>query len=339
MKYIVKAFEWLIFIALIVILVATISPLLPTKDKLSTYSVASGSMEPTIPTGGLVATTGIDPKQIKVGDIITFTQPTNKDKVIVHRVVEINNTLSLSFKTKGDNNNATDTWTVSPSNILGKSLFSIPYLGFVVMWLKTPVGFAIGMGIPAIILVILQIKKIKQGIHEEVEKKTNEAFKKQYPHIFNLLFFALAVLVIPTKDVLAVFSSQATVNGINLSVLIPSVTPSVSPSLSPSPTPGGTTGGRNIIISGNGAGSTNTVTVNQSYNTSITQSNNTSVVNTISNSSSTGNNNITDTTNNQSSITTGNAESDSTSTTTTGVNTITTTTPSPTITPSITPMP
>lgn len=53
-----------------------------------TYSVLSGSMEPTYHTGSLIYVKKTDPQDIKVGDPITFVLDENLT-VATHRVIKI----------------------------------------------------------------------------------------------------------------------------------------------------------------------------------------------------------------------------------------------------------
>lgn len=283
MKILVTIIEWSIFFVLAGLVILIASSLLPTKDILSAYVVASGSMEPTIQTGAVVFTTKVNPKDIRTGEIVTFSEPTNPKNIIVHRVIAVNTKNNLAFKTKGDHNETADNWTVTPSEIKGKALFSIPYLGYVVSWLKTPSGFATGIGIPALILILLQAKKIKEGINDEVEKRTKEALlRKEVTERAKVSMIILSVLsfsiFLPAQKTFAAFTASATVTGISLQVDI-SQTPTPTPTLTPSPTPTQNNNGCDINISNTGGGSVNTVDCTSNSSTTINQSNQTTIIN------------------------------------------------------------
>src|SRR5690606_10758951 len=161
LSIILKVIEWLVFLALLVVLFLAASPLLPTKNIVATYVVSSGSMEPVIATGSVVITTPIDASQVKVGNVVTFLSPVDSTQTVIHRVVEIetDNEGIISFRTKGDNNDSIDNWTVPQDNILGLSRSSLPYLGYLISFLKTPMGFIVGIGVPALLLMIAQALK------------------------------------------------------------------------------------------------------------------------------------------------------------------------------------
>ncbi|MGG5462976.1 signal peptidase I [Clostridium sp. B9] len=98
-----------------------------------TYTILSGSMEPTINTGDLAVVRSAEVNEVEVGDIITFKYDGN---VVTHRIIEKN---EEGFITKGDNNNAEDTEVVTASDLIGKVLFRIPFLGYVTIFLAKPI--------------------------------------------------------------------------------------------------------------------------------------------------------------------------------------------------------
>jgi len=177
LKLVMSVIEWIIFIIMILIFFVLISPALPTKKFIATYVVASGSMEPTLKIGSIVFIQPVPIESLKMGNIITFASPTDSKNIVIHRIKSINNVnKTLSFKTKGDNNNAEDVWNVSPMHIKGRYLASVPYVGYITVLMKDPKMFALIIGVPTLILIIFQIKKIREGIEEEIQKRV---IKKQ----------------------------------------------------------------------------------------------------------------------------------------------------------------
>ncbi len=108
--------------------------------------VSSQSIQPAINYGDLIVMKGEQARNIEVGDVIAFNVPSPYDKLApsptVHRVVEkLTEDEKLYFRTKGDFNNEVDTWKVPAENVVGKyAEIKIPYTGFVIMFLKSPVG-------------------------------------------------------------------------------------------------------------------------------------------------------------------------------------------------------
>jgi len=225
-----QVLEWVIFVALFLLLLLTISPALPFSNIPRTYIVVSASMEPTITTGSLAFTTPAKPDQVKVGDIIAFTSPSNPKETILHRVIQIKENNPLRLKTKGDNNNTPDNWDITAGAILAKEIFTIPYLGHVGAFIRKPHGFALVIGIPALFIIMVQFLNIKKAISDEVERQLNEKLLKIKPKKrlhkktsppTTAIILLLTVLIgslgqIPTAN--ALFMDKVTVSGLNLSV-------------------------------------------------------------------------------------------------------------------------
>ncbi|MDX6408943.1 MAG: signal peptidase [Gaiellaceae bacterium] len=101
-------------------------------------AVYSGSMQPRIPVGGLVLDRAISPDEVRVGDVITFTDPYAKDRLITHRVVEILQTpRGPAYRTKGDANPGRDPWTIRLAGQVGRVAFSVPVAGYVLYYAHT----------------------------------------------------------------------------------------------------------------------------------------------------------------------------------------------------------
>ncbi|MEW9077509.1 signal peptidase I [Terrisporobacter glycolicus] len=105
-----------------------------------TYTVLSGSMEPTFKPGDLIITKNKNRCNIDVGDIVTFSDA--KGTVITHRIV---GELNEGYITKGDNNKVEDSDITNEENIIGKVVFHIPKLGFAMNFLSNPIVVAIEM--------------------------------------------------------------------------------------------------------------------------------------------------------------------------------------------------
>ncbi len=98
------------------------------------YIVLSGSMEPEINIGDIVITTDVKQEDIKVGDIISFEKG---NMMVTHRVTEIEEENGIvTYKTKGDNNNAEDLGVITYDDIVGKYNSKIPKLGHLVLFIQ-----------------------------------------------------------------------------------------------------------------------------------------------------------------------------------------------------------
>lgn len=131
----------------------------------SAYVVQSGSMEPALPTGSVVITQSLP--RYTVGDIITFGRA-GSDQLVTHRIVRKN---AEGFITKGDANNDIDPGTVLPEEIVGSARFTVPYLGYLVDFTKTPRGFVVMVVIPATIIIYEELKTISIEIRKSLKKR------------------------------------------------------------------------------------------------------------------------------------------------------------------------
>lgn len=94
-------------------------------------TVLSGSMEPGIQTGSIIAVKIAEDKiSYKEGDVITFLEA--EDFLVTHRITEVvKNGDSVLYRTKGDNNNAEDMNPVMAENVVAQYTgFTMPYVGY-----------------------------------------------------------------------------------------------------------------------------------------------------------------------------------------------------------------
>lgn len=91
--------------------------------------VLTDSMEDAIPARSYILVKAVDPRDIQVGDIITFysRDPAIAGSLNSHRVVEILGDHE-EFRTKGDNNLAADAYTVPASDVVARYVRNLPAL-------------------------------------------------------------------------------------------------------------------------------------------------------------------------------------------------------------------
>lgn len=104
------------------------------------YTVLTDSMVPEFSSGDMVFVKISDAKGIKTGDIITFNPSSGSDAYLTHRVTEkITNyqgTGVTCFRTKGDANNADDSFIIDEDRVIGKVQFHVPKLGVIVRFVQ-----------------------------------------------------------------------------------------------------------------------------------------------------------------------------------------------------------
>ena len=102
-------------------------------------AVYSGSMEPELHVGALALVKPVDSNVIRVGDVITFTDPRRPGRLITHRVIEVveREEGGLAYRTKGDANRNRDPWAISLPGKVGRYSFDVPYVGYALVYVKT----------------------------------------------------------------------------------------------------------------------------------------------------------------------------------------------------------
>lgn len=145
------------------------------------FTVLSGSMEPTYHTGALIYVREVDPFTLKAGDVITFLL--DEDTVATHRVVEVvpdeEDASVIRFRTKGDANETEDGSLVHYKNVVGTSVFTIPYLGYVANYIQKPPGIYVAICGGAILLILVFLPDIFSDGKKNEDKKETAARRKK----------------------------------------------------------------------------------------------------------------------------------------------------------------
>lgn len=97
---------------------------------MGSFVVESGSMEPSIRIGSLVyVDQSFDAKEIAPDEVIAFKIDGANAQACTHRVVT-NDIESQIVRTKGDSNKEIDATPIPYTDIIGRVVLSIPYLGY-----------------------------------------------------------------------------------------------------------------------------------------------------------------------------------------------------------------
>lgn len=167
-------FIYYILIAFIVaVALLLIVSTVPITGNVKVLTVLSGSMEPSIKTGSVVV---VKPAgEYKSGDVITFGPYSKTRAPITHRITEVKQVEGQEiYITKGDANDGPDSKETLKKDVVGKVLFSIPFLGYAVNFAKQPLGFALLIIVPASIIIFDELK----NIYGEIKKKKEEGGEK-----------------------------------------------------------------------------------------------------------------------------------------------------------------
>lgn len=160
-------------------------------------AVASGSMcilpgsycdgwshpfEHTLHVGDLIIVQGIDPKNIyaapyntsgRSGDIIVFHSPYGDDLIVHRAIIKREDDGSIFFTTKGDGNSGPDS-EIPASNVVGKVVMRIPWLGHIALFMRNSLGIYIVVALIVLLVVVEFVIPMLTKGKVKVEPKESE---------------------------------------------------------------------------------------------------------------------------------------------------------------------
>ncbi|ELZ38407.1 peptidase S26B, signal peptidase [Halorubrum saccharovorum DSM 1137] len=127
------------------------------------FVVLTPSMTPAIAPGDVVVVAERDPAAVAEGDVITFARGTG-DVPVTHRVIDVvDEGGTLAFETMGDANEGPDPGLVPAGNLVGVVTLTIPYIGYVIQFAGTQVGFVALVLLPFGLLAVTEVWSIVRG--------------------------------------------------------------------------------------------------------------------------------------------------------------------------------
>ena len=145
-----------LMLAFTLITFSVLAAAIPTFLGMDSFIIDGGSMRPAIPAGALVVAERVDPAIVQAGEIITFRHSTASSSPVTHRVVKVlreaNGTTNLL--TKGDANASADPEPVATDLPVSRMVYSLPYPGYVLEFLRTGAGKIVLIGVPALLLLL-----------------------------------------------------------------------------------------------------------------------------------------------------------------------------------------
>ena len=162
MKAVKKIWDWISGILVTVVVLLAIALVGVRVVGLQPYVVLSGSMEPTYHVGSLIYVKAVDYQELTVGDPITYM--VSQDTVVTHRIIEVlvdeEDPETIRYFTQGDANDVPDGSSVHYKNIIGKPVFSIPYLGYVSNYIQNPPGTYVSIAAGALLILLVFLPDI-----------------------------------------------------------------------------------------------------------------------------------------------------------------------------------
>ena len=178
MKTFAKIYGEVVYLMTLAIIVIGAVFAVPRLFGIAPYIVQSGSMEPLIGTGSVAFINHKD-TDVAVGDIVTYEIGNGETDILVtHRVVKKNS--DGTYTMKGDANDSIDIVTISPEQVVGTYVTSIPKIGYVVAGLNRPklyviAGFVVLLNVSSRIIDAL----MEDEDEDEEEEKPKPRKKKK----------------------------------------------------------------------------------------------------------------------------------------------------------------
>ncbi|MCH5304225.1 MAG: signal peptidase I [Ruminococcus sp.] len=126
--------------------------------------VLSGSMEPELSVDDMVIIKAQN--EYSEGDVVVYQ---DGGSLVIHRIISLDGDTVI---TRGDANNAADQ-PINISAVKGKAVAGVPFVGALVSFLRTPIGFILII-IAAIVLFELPYMMERKRANEEKEKIKEE---------------------------------------------------------------------------------------------------------------------------------------------------------------------
>lgn len=172
-KAIKKAWNLVSGVLVVIVVLLAVALVGVRLIQLKPFVVLSGSMEPEYHVGSLIYVKSVDYKTLQVGDDITYML--DKDTVVTHRIIEVlvdeEDPETLRYFTQGIANEVPDATSVHYKNIIGKPVFTIPYLGYVSNYIQNPPGMYIAIAAGAILILLVFLPDL---FEDDKKKKATE---------------------------------------------------------------------------------------------------------------------------------------------------------------------
>lgn len=131
----------------------------PLLFNYSCYGIQTDSMSPTLPIGTLVYVENDSHQGFELNDIITFQRT---GETYTHRIVGIDANQHL-LTTKGDANQYNDEEKIAVTQVIGKVMFSLPWLGYILLYLKSVEGIIAGTVMIGLLLLSFLFPVLYKG--------------------------------------------------------------------------------------------------------------------------------------------------------------------------------
>lgn len=120
----------------------------------------TSSMSPALHSGDLLLVHTVSASSLRAGNLITYHDP-NSSKLVTRRITQVQGAGNHEQLTTGDSNGTTQT-QIAADRVVGRVAAVVPGLGPVVMWLTYPLGLALLVVLPAIIVIWSELRALRR---------------------------------------------------------------------------------------------------------------------------------------------------------------------------------
>jgi signal peptidase I len=166
-----RIYRWFVVVYIVAVAVVIIF----SADIFSPYhsftNDISDSMYPSINRGSVTILK--EYPKYEIGDVISYySNFGGTDEIVTHRIVDIGGNV---YTTKGDNNTVADRELVRPRLVIGKVVYTIPDLGYLITFAKSQIGTWVCIIIPALFIIAAEsFRTIMILKHEDLVKKKED---------------------------------------------------------------------------------------------------------------------------------------------------------------------
>lgn len=165
-----------------ILVVVAIPTVLQSTMGLGVSPILTGSMSPYSAPGDAFLTEKTQVSELKVGDIVTLFSD-QRQELFAHRIVEIRNQNGLiRVITKGDANllNDSDPYIASPTEVVAKTIATVPKLGSVIVYGTSLQGRQAGLAL----LVMANVLALILFVFKKKDSKGKTISEKVYKDLF-----------------------------------------------------------------------------------------------------------------------------------------------------------
>ncbi len=160
-RFVAVATAYTMAFAVVAILLAAT---LPAFAGFHTVIVYGGSMGDALPAGSVAITKPVDATALETGDIIAVGGHAG-GLPILHRIVGIEEASDgRVLTTRGDKNEANDRLPISVAGQGDRLVYHIPWIGYILAFSRSALGFSLLVGIPLFVWVVREIANVTGAI-------------------------------------------------------------------------------------------------------------------------------------------------------------------------------